>query len=120
MSIPHPFDRFRGEVISRRGLEQLLPYADIVEVFNSRNTFGSDDRKAEEFAKKYNLLVSGVSDAHTTMELGRTYMLMPDFDGTPSDFKRILSEATIVKHRTNPLIHVLTRLTRFRKRLANT
>ena len=37
VSIPHPFDRFRRGVISRRGLDDLLPYVDIVEVFNSRN-----------------------------------------------------------------------------------
>ena len=117
VSIPHPFDRFRRGVISRRGLDDLLPYVDIVEVFNSRNNLSADDRKAEEFAQEHGLLTSGVSDAHTTMELGRTYVELREFDGTPEDFKRALAEATIRGRRTSPLIHVLTTLTKLSKRL---
>ena len=45
LSLPHPFDRFRGEVITRSGLEDVLPYADIVEVFNSRNNMNADNRR---------------------------------------------------------------------------
>ena len=35
VSIPHPYDRFRGSVITPRGIE---PYADIVEIFNVSRT----------------------------------------------------------------------------------
>ena len=118
VSIPHPFDRFRGEVISRRGLEEVVQYADIVEVFNSRNNLGADDRKALDFANEHGLLASGVSDAHTTMELGRTYVEMPDFDGTPEGFKLSLAQGKIVGRRTSPLIHVVTTLTKLRIRLS--
>ena len=120
VSIPHPFDRFRRGVISRRALQELLPYTDIVEVFNSRNNLGADDRRAQEFARRHGLVGSGVSDAHTTVELGRTYVEMPEFDGTPEGFKRALAEGTIVGRRTNPLIHVVTTLTRLKKRLTRT
>ena len=118
VSIPHPFDRFRRGVIGQRALDEVLPYIDIVEAFNSRNNLSSDDRKAEEFAREHGLLTSGVSDAHTTMELGRTYVEMPEFDGTPDGFKRALAEGTIVGRRMPPLIHVLTTLTKLKKRLA--
>jgi len=117
VSLPHPFDRFRQHVIGRWDLEQLLPYVDIIEVFNSRNNLVADDRKALDFAQKHNLLTSGVSDAHTTYELGRTYVEMPEFDGTPEGFKHALSQGTIVGHRTNPLIHILTTFTKLKKRL---
>ncbi len=117
VSIPHPFDRFRGEVISRRGLDQVVRYADVVEVFNARNNLSGDDRKAMDFAREHGLLTSGVSDAHTTMELGRTYVEMPDFDGTPEGFKRALAQGVIVGRRTSPLIHVITSLTKMRTRL---
>jgi predicted metal-dependent phosphoesterase TrpH len=120
VSIPHPFDRFRREVISRSALVEVLPYADIVEVFNSRNNLSADDRKAQEFAKEHGLLTSGVSDAHTLIELGRTYVVMPEFDGTPEGFKRALAEGTIVGRRMSPLIHVLTTLTRLKRRLTGT
>ena len=117
VSIPHPYDRFRGSVITPRGIEEVLPYADIVEIFNSRNSLDADNRKAVELAGAHALLTSGVSDAHTPMELGRTYVEMPDFDGTPEDFKRALAQGAIVARKTSPLIHVLTTLTKVKKRV---
>ncbi len=116
VSIPHPFDRFRRSVITRPALEEVLPYADVVEVFNARNNMSGDDRKAHQFALQHGLLASGVSDAHTTMELGRTYLEMPEFDGTPEGFKQALAQGKIVGRRTSPLIHVLTTLTKLQKK----
>lgn len=117
VSLPHPFDRFRSEVIDGKAIDELIPLLDIVEIFNSRNNLSADDRKAEKFAKEHNLLTSGVSDAHTLMELGRTYVQMPEFDGTPSDFKIALSKGTIVGKRMSPLIHITTTLTRIKKKI---
>mgnify|MGYP000906977474 FL=1 len=117
VSIPHPFDRFRGQVISKKALDDLVDYADIVEVFNSRNNLSSDDKKAQKFATKHNLLTSGVSDAHTIMELGRTYIEMPEFDGTPDGFKTALYSGEIVGRRMNPLIHTVTTFTKIKKKL---
>ena len=117
VSLPHPFDRFRSEVITRSGIEDVLPYADIVEVFNSRNNMDADNRKAYEFAEEHGLLTSGVSDAHTAIELGRTYVTMPDFDGTPEGFKRSLAQGTIHARKMTPLIHAATTITKIRKRL---
>ena len=117
VSLPHPFDRFRRGVINRASLDELVPFLDIVEGFNSRNNASGDNQKAQEFAKEHGLITTGVSDAHTTMELGRTYVEMPDFDGTPEDFMRALAQRTIVARRTSPLIHVLTTLTKLKRRL---
>lgn len=117
VSLPHPFDRFRGEVITRVGLEEVLPYADIVEVFNSRNNMDADNRKAHEFAERHGLLTSGVSDAHTTVELGRTFVEMPEFDGTPEGFKASLALGTIHGRKMSPLIHAVTTFTKIKKRL---
>lgn len=116
VSLPHPFDRFRREVITRPGLEEVLPFADIVEVFNSRNNMDADNRKAYEFAEKHGLLTSGVSDAHTTIELGRTYVDMPVFDGTPEGFKTALAQGTIHGRKMTPLIHAVTTFTKIKKR----
>jgi predicted metal-dependent phosphoesterase TrpH len=117
VSLPHPFDRFRSEVITTTGIEDVLPYADIVEVFNSRNSMDADNRAAHDFAREHNLLTSGVSDAHTTIELGRTYVTMPEFDGTPEGFKAALAEGSIHARKTTPLIHVATTLTKIKRRL---
>ena len=116
VSMPHPFDRFRRGVIGRVALEELLPLTDIVEVFNSRNNFRSDNRKAQEFAQQHGLLTSAVSDAHLTFELGRTYVELPEFDGSPEGFKEALARSTYVGRKTSPLIHVATTLTKLKKR----
>ena len=116
VSIPHPFDRFRRHVITPKALEEVLPLADVVEAFNSRNNLGADDRRAEELAREHGLLMSGVTDAHTAMELGRTYVEMPEFNGTAEDFKRALGQGRIVARRMSPLIHAVTTFTRLRKR----
>ncbi len=117
VSIPHPFDRFRSHVIDGTALHEILPYIDIVETFNSRNNLASDDRKAQEFAATHCLTTSGVTDAHMTMELGRTYVEMPEFDDTPADFLRALAQGRIVGRRMNPLVHVLTTYTKIKKRI---
>ena len=117
VSIPHPFDRFRREVIHPGALDEVLPYVDIVEAFNSRNSLSADNRMAQELAERHGLLVSAVSDAHTTLELGRTYVEMPEFDGTPEGFKAALALGTMVARKTSPLIHVVTALTKLKKRI---
>lgn len=119
VSLPHPFDRFRGEVINHSILEEILPYTDIVEVFNSRNSLDADNRKAFDFASAHGLLMSGVSDAHTPLELGRTYVEMPDFDGSPEGFRNSLAQGTINARKTSPFIHVLTTLTKIKKKALN-
>lgn len=117
VSIPHPFDRFRREVIHPDALDEILSYVDVIEVFNSRNNLNADNRMAQEFAERHGLLSSAVSDAHTTFELGRTYVEMPEFDGTTEGFKVALAHGTIVTRQTSPLIHVITTLTKFKKKM---
>jgi len=95
----------------------VLPYADIVEVFNARTTLASDLKQAQRLAREHEgLLVSAVSDAHIPLELGRTYTELPEFDGTPQGFKLALAQARLVGRRINPLIHVLTTLTKLSRR----
>jgi predicted metal-dependent phosphoesterase TrpH len=118
VAIPHPFDHFRRSVIDPQALQDVLPNVDIVEAFNSRNTFRRDNRTALDLAMKHGLLTSAVSDSHTLMELGRTYVEMPDFDGTPQGFRQSMAQGNLVCHQFTPLIHVLTTFTKGQKRLA--
>jgi len=117
VSIPHPFDRFRRGVISREALDEIVPYVDILEVFNSRNSMSADNRKAQTFADEHRLLGSAVSDAHIPFELGRTYVDMPEFDGTPEGFLAALSQGRITAVQTSPLVHVATTWTKLKKRM---
>jgi len=106
--LPHPYDRLRRSVLTPRALREVLPYADIVEVFNARNVFQADNRRAEALARQAGLLRSAVSDAHHPLELGRTYMEMPDFDGTPQGFLSALARARLVCRPSSPLVHLIS------------
>ncbi|MBI2871565.1 MAG: PHP domain-containing protein [Chloroflexi bacterium] len=116
VSIPHPFDTFRrGSALDRVGLEEVLPYADVVEAFNARNVFAEHDRAAQRLASERGLLVSAVSDAHTLGELGHTYVEMPEFDGTPEGFKAALAQCKLVTRRASRLVHLSTTIAKLRR-----
>ncbi|MSQ22322.1 MAG: PHP domain-containing protein [Dehalococcoidia bacterium] len=117
VSIPHPFDKFRSSVIRPEALEDILPLADIVEGFNARNTLPKSDREAMALAEKHRLAVSAVSDAHTAREVGKTYVEMPEFDGTALGFLAALRQGTLVTHRASPLVHMVNRYQRLMGRL---
>lgn len=109
VSIPHPFDRFRGEPIEEDALLRVIDQADIIEVFNSRTTLPADNDRARALAEEHGLAMGAGSDAHSPWEIGRTYIEMPEFDGTPQDFLRALRQGRIVARRSSPLIHLVSR-----------
>ncbi|MBM3948210.1 MAG: PHP domain-containing protein [SAR202 cluster bacterium] len=117
VSIPHPFDGFRRNVITSAALAEVLPHTDIIEGFNARNTFQSANRRAQELARQRGIPVSAVTDSHTPHEVGRTYTEMREFDGTPAGFLRALADARLEARPVTPFIHLLTRYTKVRKRL---
>ena len=117
VSIPHPFDKLRRSVIVPDALKEVLPYADIVEVFNARNTFSSANDLAMALAHKHDLLMTSVSDSHTLLELGRCYVEIPQFDGTPAGFMNALTKARLVTRKISPAIHIATTFTKFSHRL---
>ena len=117
VSIPHAFDRFRSSVITPEALTEVLPFTDIIEVFNARNTFEHADRKAQEVAQTHGLAASAVSDAHTLLEVGRTFASIPEFDGTAQGFLESLRRGTLVCHRSSPLVHVATTYHKIKGRL---
>lgn len=77
--IPHPFDPFRRNRINRSVLTANINDIDLIEVFNARNILDSSNKRALEFAKKYNKLQIVGSDAHTIFEIGNTYFEISDF-----------------------------------------
>ena len=117
VSVPHPFDHFRRSVIDRQALQDILPYVDIVEAFNARNALQGDNQKALELALEHGILTSAVSDSHTPVEVGRTYVDIPDFDGTPAGLREALAQGNLVRRQITPLIHLLTTFTKIRKRM---
>ena len=106
--VPHPFDRLRPSAIKYDALQEILPYVDIMESFNAHNLLMRDNEKAEGFTRDNNLIAAAVSDSHTPLELGRTYMELPEFDGSPEDFKRALAQANLIRRRANHILRMTT------------
>lgn len=119
--IPHPFDRLRPRSIIRSDVwEKLMPYVDIIEVFNSRVMFPSADRDTSRyFAQSNGFLASAGSDAHTPGEVGRAYVEMPEFNDA-AEFKAALAQGKIFGRKTiiNPLVSLSTPMRKLVSRLS--
>ncbi|MBI3743637.1 MAG: PHP domain-containing protein [Chloroflexi bacterium] len=116
VSIPHPYDRVRRYVLQPEVVEAIMPYIDIVEVFNARTTFLRDSDAARAFAEKHGFAKGAGSDAHCTLELGHVFVEMPPFDGAQG-FKESLRAAKIKARRSSPLYHSVSTFTKIRKRV---
>mgnify|MGYP002762159292 FL=1 len=68
--LSHPFDRFRDYYDTN--LEAIASRVDGVEVQNSRCLLPRFNRRAREYATQHDLAVTGGSDAHFPMEVGRS------------------------------------------------
>ena len=118
MSIPHPFDVFRSNVITSDALTDVIELADLVEGFNARNTFSSANTRAKRLASESGLPVTAVTDAHTALEVGRTYTEVEIGElVSPEGLLIALASARLIERPITPLIHLLTTATKLRKRL---
>ena len=68
--VVHPFDVFRNDF---HGLKDFVKRIDLLEVFNSRTTLESHNKKAFEFAEKHGLPKTANSDAHIPEEIGMSF-----------------------------------------------
>jgi predicted metal-dependent phosphoesterase TrpH len=105
VGVPHPLDRLRREALGRAHLLTVIEQVDLLEVFNARTIFPSDNRRAQDLAREHGLLATAGSDAHIPCEIGQAYVEMPPFNDK-SEFLRSLAQGQIVGHLTSPLIHL--------------
>jgi predicted metal-dependent phosphoesterase TrpH len=68
--LSHPFDRFREYYDT--DLDAIASHVDAVEAKNSRCLLPRFNRRAREFATQHDVAVTGGSDAHFPMEVGRS------------------------------------------------
>lgn len=66
----HPFDKYRKGF---KHPEEFVKEVDGVEVFNSRMRTPGGNEKARDFAMKYDLSMTGGSDAHIRWEIGNAF-----------------------------------------------
>jgi len=101
--IPHPFDIYRSSGMQSETLEKIIDHIDIVEVFNARTIPIQNTRQPRQFALKHALLMGAGSDAHTTEEIGRAYVTIPDFTGR-DEFLEAMRHAHIHGASANPFL----------------
>lgn len=107
--LAHPFDRLRQYY--RRDLSTLAERVDAVEVVNSRCLFERFNRRAAAFADEHGLAVTGGSDTHFPMEIGRA---VTEVEGDEPVLEAIRAGRTRAVGRGRyPSGHVATKLHQF-------
>jgi hypothetical protein len=114
VSVPHPFSRNRMYHLRRDALERLWPQIDCLEIFNAREAFSADNRRAEAYAKERSIPGAVGSDAHRVSEIGRAFIEVDDFAGS-DDFVEALRGGVVNGRLTGSAIHLATRYDVFRK-----
>jgi predicted metal-dependent phosphoesterase TrpH len=110
VSIPHPFDPFRGSHIKEGPLRNLADVGkiDMVEVFNCRVTLQQHNIEAAEFAKRYGIPGIAASDSHSSFEVAMAFNAMPAFE-TADELRASLAENEWHASRSTVFIHLTTR-----------
>ncbi len=116
--IPHPYDNLRQSAFNNsKALEEIMPFVDVIEVFNARSLMPGAKTKAQRLAQKFGKLASAGSDAHTAAEIGNAYIEMPEFNDKDG-FLKSLGQGQIFGHKSNPLVHLASTRNKFRKNVS--
>jgi predicted metal-dependent phosphoesterase TrpH len=110
VSIPHPFDPFRGSHIREGPLRNLAEMGkiDMIEVFNCRVTFQRHNLAAAEFAQRYGIPGIAASDSHSSFEIAMAFNAMPAFE-TADELRASLLDNEWHASRSSVFIHATTR-----------
>lgn len=116
ISVSHPFDPKRSGW-SLEDLLELVPLVDAIEIFNSRNLLPAYNVSAQEFASQHGLGGTAGSDAHTTFELGRAVMLLPEFSDAEG-LRQALRAAEYRARGSSAFVRLASRMAVLRNKLA--
>jgi predicted metal-dependent phosphoesterase TrpH len=116
ISVSHPFDRWRAGGWREEDLLEILPQVDAIEVYNSRCMHPRFNRAARKFAEKHHIAGTVGSDAHAAFELGRSLMVLEQFEG-PDELRKVVRAGASRVKWSPPWIHVTSRYASFRKKL---
>ena len=108
ISVSHPFDRMRNGAWEEEDLLEILPEVDAIEVFNARCMEPKFNTKAREFAEKHNIPGTVGSDAHSTFELGRSVLLLDQFEG-PDEMRAVIRRGIPRTKLSSPWVHLTSR-----------
>ncbi|MBA2264614.1 MAG: PHP domain-containing protein [Chloroflexi bacterium] len=110
VSIPHPFDPFRGSHIREGPLRNLAETGkiDMIEVFNCRVSLQRHNVEAAEFAHRYGIPGIAASDSHASFEVAMAFNALPAFE-TAYELKALLPHNEWHASRSSVFIHATTR-----------
>ena len=110
VSIPHPFDPFRGSHIKEGPLRNLAETRkiDMVEIFNCRVALQRNNDEAAEFARQYEIPGVAASDSHSSFEVAMAYNAMPLFEDADGLRASLLANEWHAS-RSSVFIHATTR-----------
>jgi len=110
VSIPHPFDPFRGSHIKEGPLRNLADVGkiDMVEVFNCRVTLPRHNQEAADFAARFGIPGIAASDSHSSFEVAMACNVMPTFESA-EELKAVLLQNEWHASRSTVFIHATTR-----------
>jgi len=114
ISVSHPFDIFRSGHWKESDLLDILPEVDAIEVFNSRCWSPEFNRQAQEFAVKHDVPGTVGSDAHAPIELGRSVLLLEQFQG-PDELRTVIRRGVPKVRWSWPWVHLISRYAVIRK-----
>lgn len=106
--VPHPFSRNRVRHLRRDALERVVPMVDALEIFNAREAFSGDNRRALAFAMAHGLPGGAGSDAHRPSEIGRAFVEVSPF-ATPEEFVDALRSGDVTGSLSGVRAHLRTR-----------
>jgi len=104
--VPHPFDSMRSEAMMD---EDICARADVIEVFNARILRRRDNEVALAFSEKHGIPGCVGSDAHTGLEIGRSWMDLESIDDAQS-YLRSLRTAKVHTSYSPATVHAQTKL----------
>jgi predicted metal-dependent phosphoesterase TrpH len=108
ISVSHPFDRLRNGAWQEEDLLEILPQVDAIEVFNSRCIDPKFNQDAREFAEKHDVAGTVGSDAHAAFELGRSLLLLEQFEG-PDGMRKVIRRGVPKTRLSSPWVHLASR-----------
>ena len=114
ISVSHPFDKLRKGGWLEDDLLEILPQVDAIEVYNSRCMFPGFNREARRFAEKHDIPGTVGSDAHAAFEVGRSLLLLEQFDG-PEELRKVLRKGIPRVRWSPPWVHLVSRYASIRK-----
>lgn len=108
ISVSHPFDEWRKGGWKERDLLEITPFVDAIEVFNSRCMLRRFNQRAAEFARQHNIPGTVGSDAHAAFEVGRSLLVLEDFQDAEG-LRRVIREGAPRVKSSPPWFHLVSR-----------